>query len=75
MAGHEQHLMVLGSLGDRLRDRHCAPRIEVHQHIVEDEWEGLGALGKGLRESESQTEVQLFDATSAQIAGVDLGSS
>jgi hypothetical protein len=74
VTGQQQHLMALGSLGEHLRDRGRAPGIEVHQHIVENDREGLGALGKGLCESESQTEVELFDAATAQVGGVHLGS-
>jgi len=38
--------MVLSGLGERLRDRYRAAGIEVHQHVVEDEGERLGALAK-----------------------------
>ena len=74
VAGHEQHLMVLGRLGERLRDRGGTPGIEVHQHVVEYEREGLGAFGKGLGEPEPEAQVQLLDAPAAQVARVDLGS-
>ena len=73
VAGEKQHLVALGSLGENLGDRSRTFRIEVHQHVVEDQGEGLGPFGKGLREPDSQAEVELLDAATAQCAGFELG--
>ena len=61
VAGEEENLVAIGGVGERLGDRRRPSRVEVHEHVVEDEGEGFGAFGEGLGQPETQAEVELLD--------------
>jgi hypothetical protein len=48
VAREEQHLVTLSGIGKRFSHGRGTGGIEVHENVVEDHRERLGALGKGL---------------------------
>ncbi len=62
VTGEKEHLVVFGGLGDDLRHLAAAGRVEVNEHVVQDERERLGTICECLRETDPQAQVELLDA-------------